>query len=409
MKIDTPMAGSDSIKLTRTIHPVGQGGFYTEIFGILENGSPKEHCFVYDCGSTSLKESQLKKILLSSIPSKMGIDALFISHFDADHVNGIKILAEQRNVNCLVMPQVDGYEWFYIIADCLENEREQADGDLVGRIRNICVDKGIKIIQVRPFVNDESNERLAGRDEIRIDSLSSNGNDPLPNCSKIVFPSVGGLVWEYVPINTADDQNILLLRKKLEAFLKEHTSNECDLSSLPSKEIVDMISKFRSSINGIYKEVFGNANKSSMCLYSGSLTPNNTTFYHHCRLEFFCYYRCPLRHFDWVRDKDACLYTGDAILTDNKLWPHIQKVLSKRLGRIGLIQIPHHGSLHNSNEEVFSIFKENHPVLFVSYGYSNTYGHPSNYLISTLLRSEMPVCQVTDWMDSAMYQIITVE
>lgn len=396
------MAGTDSITITRTIHPVGQGAFYTEIFNVPENGSSTEHCFVYDCGSTSLKQGSFKNRLLSSIPLGLDIDILFISHFDADHVNGIRILADHRKIKRIVLPQIDDYEWFYIIVDCLENERVQADEGIVSRLRDLCVKKSIPLVQVKPF-NDESGVREVDEDGIRFDRLSSNGNGALPNCSKIVFPSGGRLIWEYVPINTANEQKIKELKKSLEEFLKERTKSECGLSSLSAKQIVELISESRTSINKIYKNVFGDTNKSSMCLYSGSLSKNDAEPHSYlstlCLCDDRCWHPCHRE-----RNKDACLYTGDAKLTDDNLWHNIQRILSNRAGRIGLLQIPHHGSINNSDADVFSFLGNLRPVLFVSYGYNNSYGHPSNYLISTLLRSRLPVCQVTDWQDSTIYQ-----
>lgn len=398
------MAGTDSITITRTIHPVGQGAFYTEIFNVPENGSSTEHCFVYDCGSTSLNQVAFKNRLLSSIPSGMDIDILFISHFDADHVNGIKILADHRKIKRIVLPQIDDCEWFYIIVDCFENERVQADEGIVSRLRDLCVKKSIPLVQVKPF-NDESGVREVDEDGFRFDSLSSNGNGMLPNCSKIVFPSGGRLIWEYVPINTANEQKIKELKKSLEAFLKEQTKSECELSSLSAKQIVKLISESRASIHKIYKNVFGDTNKSSMCLYSGSLTKNDTKTDPYLLTSCLCSFRCHPPIY-WRINKDACLYTGDAYLTDRKLWHNIQRILSNRAGRIGLMQIPHHGSINNSAADAFSFFGNPRSVLFVSYGYNNPYGHPSNYLISTLLRNRLPVCQVTDWQDSTIYQEI---
>lgn len=49
------------MKLTRIIHPVGQGGFYSETFS---NGE-QEATFVYDCGGFNGGKNKMGKYLKS--------------------------------------------------------------------------------------------------------------------------------------------------------------------------------------------------------------------------------------------------------------------------------------------------------------------------------------------------------
>ena len=73
------------MRVIRTIHPVGHGGFFTEeLCDVTE-------CYnvVYDCGTrngTMLLEREINK----AFNRKQSIDLLFISHFDRDHVSGLK-------------------------------------------------------------------------------------------------------------------------------------------------------------------------------------------------------------------------------------------------------------------------------------------------------------------------------
>ena len=67
--------------MLRSFLPVGQGAFYRETFNLKEG----MHTIVYDCGSLtdlSIVERQIKHEF------KRGetVDAVFISHFDTDHV-----------------------------------------------------------------------------------------------------------------------------------------------------------------------------------------------------------------------------------------------------------------------------------------------------------------------------------
>ncbi|MGN0033231.1 MAG: MBL fold metallo-hydrolase [Candidatus Limimorpha sp.] len=103
------------MELVRIIHPVGQGGFYTESLKI----DNKEYLYVYDCGSVTAGEPE--KTIQSAIPDGQDIEILFISHFDEDHVNGIKELVNHRTIKKVVLPQIDKLHWFYILTNAMDN------------------------------------------------------------------------------------------------------------------------------------------------------------------------------------------------------------------------------------------------------------------------------------------------
>ena len=87
--------------LTRTIHPVGHGAFYTEeLTGF--NGDIIR--VVYDCGSkqaikqwqniidsafTAQGATMAKPKAKGKRPPKEEIEILFVSHLDEDHISGI--------------------------------------------------------------------------------------------------------------------------------------------------------------------------------------------------------------------------------------------------------------------------------------------------------------------------------
>ena len=63
--------------LTRTIHTVGQGAFYSEIFSARKK---KLFTTVYDCGSND------REYLNTNIEKFGAADLVFISHFHNDHI-----------------------------------------------------------------------------------------------------------------------------------------------------------------------------------------------------------------------------------------------------------------------------------------------------------------------------------
>ena len=83
------------MRMKRTFHSVGQGAFYTERFNI---GNRKINV-VYDCGTTTApKEKIIEREISNVFKKNEEIHALFISHLDADHINGIEYLAKYCNV-----------------------------------------------------------------------------------------------------------------------------------------------------------------------------------------------------------------------------------------------------------------------------------------------------------------------
>jgi beta-lactamase superfamily II metal-dependent hydrolase len=63
--------------------------------------------------------------------------------------------------------------------------------------------------------------------------------------------------------------------------------------------------------------------------------------------------------------------------------------------RIGLVQIPHHGSIENTDTAIFDLFSNHTMIFFMSYGIGNKYGHPSQYLIDMLETRCNRVVEVT--------------
>lgn len=93
-----------NFKITRTIHPVGQGAFYSEVLKI---DDIVLKTVVYDCGTTTegkYLNNEIKNLFAKN--SNKPIDLLFISHFHEDHINGIPDLINSKKVNKIVIPNV---------------------------------------------------------------------------------------------------------------------------------------------------------------------------------------------------------------------------------------------------------------------------------------------------------------
>lgn len=387
------------MNIIRTIQPVGQGGFYTEFFKYGTN----EHCIVYDCGSDTKGEP--KSTIHSAIPESTTIEILFISHLDNDHVNGIKELVKNNTIKRVVLPQIDSFEWYYILADSI-SKNKNADDSIINTIRTAIRDIPT-IIKVKPSdlergFDSSATYNLSGENE--------NFSDPIESGSQLSNKWLGGtLKWIFMPINNADGQKISKLKSDLELFLASMTGKTIDLSSLTSKEFISLINPHRKEVNEIYKKIFSSTNNASMLLYSGlNDTAHNTftsTIVARCHWAFcrrfwdYCYY---------PKNKEACLYTGDSNLLDDFQKKNIKNKVGLLIDRVGLLQIPHHGSINNFSLQSFHDIGLKECALFVSYGTRNKYGHPSTYLMGGLYGLNIPIAEVTETKNSTLYQRVYI-
>lgn len=117
------------IKFRQCIFPVGQGGFsmgfltktdHNNIDRILYN-------YVYDCGSIDLSEldrelAQVEELLMKD---NLLINTVFISHLDADHINGFDKLCKiiNGNIKNIILPYIDSKEQLYLIAVALSENK----------------------------------------------------------------------------------------------------------------------------------------------------------------------------------------------------------------------------------------------------------------------------------------------
>lgn len=391
------------MNVIRTLQPVGQGGFYTEHF-IVEGtqGLNEELYVVYDCGSEN--KAKLNASIRAAIPQNKEIEILFISHFDSDHVNGIKELRRHHAIKRVVMPQIDGLEWYYILTDSI-NHNKDADYAIIRDLKNAV--QGIPAIQVSPFDAEEEIERQWVESPVAFDDIPD--SRMIPSGTILPFTQFRQADWIFMPVNSGNGQLISQLKRHLEKlFAAQMGVGSIGLSRM-SDDIIPVINTYRKEINDIYRQYFGNANNASMLLYSGLKNASHTTttriHYYNSSSEFFVRrsYRFYPRH-----DKEACLYTGDANLLDTRQVRNIQSQISPLTSRIGLMQIPHHGSINNFSLSAYRALGVKHSVLFVSYGTRNKYGHPSTHLIGSLLTSGNPIASITECRDSAMYEVIEV-
>ena len=88
------------MRMMRTFHPVGQGGFCTKQWQL----DDKNLTIAYDCGSDS--KDCLYKEINAFVNTKQPIDVLVLSHLHNDHMNGVQYLIERQCVKCILLPVI---------------------------------------------------------------------------------------------------------------------------------------------------------------------------------------------------------------------------------------------------------------------------------------------------------------
>ncbi len=300
------------MELTRIIHPVGQGGFYTET---VFNGKDYFN-IVYDCGGGKkeiIKQridcylSLLKKQEPKNHPT---INAVFVSHFHDDHINGLDYLRKNASIQYLFIPQLTKKQIIELIVYNIINNQEKNTTDLIFNILNKKHDKDTKIIEVK-VLDEMLNNNL---DRHLIDISSLHDNDTILSGEGIyskIFEK-----WRYIPYNPK-----ILDDTKLNE-LHENLKREFNISDNFSYQELPEILKGKENLKKcreIYGKTFGknNHNSYSMTLFSGLNYPNSYKVslinQKICKDCFIC-----RRKETYIKNPN-CLYTGDFEVKNNFL------------------------------------------------------------------------------------------
>ena len=409
MMTEAPISEKSIICMRRLTHPVGQGAFYTEDF-YGQNGYVG--LVVYDCGTTKKAEKERLKEEIKRLPEGKDVDILFISHFDKDHVCGIKDLMQGRKIKRVVIPQISGFEWFYLVQDACVSKpwvgyrvnkhffdtiTELTHSDNVGEVIEVNSINGEEyrlgnaefpnnrkpeegnVTHERPELDANTNQQIeeAGNVDVIPDAkrsyINSGDNVYLDNVK----------VWEYIPFNYTDGRDIKDLKNRINSILRDELlkAGYYSIDQVPYQEVCAIIEPYLPKINNEYKDIFGCSNASSMCVYFGC---TQNTYLNSFEGHFLFAYNI---YEDIFANREGCLYTGDSILHNSNKLSFIISKLNKRNIHIGTLQIPHHGSFRNLDEDALDEMetkgiKPN--IFFASYGTKNRYRHPSKTLMKML-------------------------
>lgn len=381
-------------KMIRTFHPVGQGAFYTERFYDEEQGKPV-FTAVYDCGSVNVR--QLKKAIDQTFGENDIINLLFVSHFHSDHVNKIEYLKKRCQVRYIVIPELtSGLVLDSLVHDFIQSDGSEWNNDSL-QFLSSCINAsynndGDDIRVVRVDVSGEGSEE---RRVIYLDRGDSIG----PNVSRNT--EIRFRDWIYVPYYVGDKFEELITELKPEFEKIGFVFNQDFKATGYVEALCDEIRKIDVDIlRQIYGKVYkNNHNSYSMSVYSGIGCGREYDYDYDCRYDCRYYGRRRFLMYPWRTNHSLpyhvnCLYTGDYNAENGLNFTYLTTYFSRYWSRIGLVQVPHHGSEHNSDHKLYS-----HPdkLAIMSFGSKNRYGHPDSKTIDEIVSAGSVPIAVTEY------------
>lgn len=362
------------LDVVRTIHPIGQGAFYTETL----KADGREWNVVFDCGGTAGFVEKVVENYCKSLDPKQGkgrpeIDAVFISHFDDDHVNGLETLFGKANVKRIFVPLLNDVDVWAISPSFVDR--------LGGPSRNLLY-KSLLTSAVR---NSESSLEWDGQSATVV-KIEKRG--VMPN-------EADGLYLAEEPGKTRSIASGALVRPFLKSPWIFKTFNYDNSSSQRSAQLQDALKKrqitlslseiasrcsqqdYFGKVRDCYNSVRGSINGNSMVTYSGP-TEESTS---HMRTHSCCDY-CAICC-DWLYhfcEKAGCMYFGDYEAKGARKWKQYADDFKNQIPLLFMQQVPHHGSFYNYNLALNSEKKFN----FISAGVDNRFHHPHRGVLNQL-------------------------
>lgn len=395
---------------------VGQGLFYSgEIIG-----DKFEFFIVYDCGTFSRKsfiEREVQRVRKKIENTAKKINLLVISHFDADHVNGIASLLAKMQVDTVIIPYIIPL-YRLAIAAKYPNEKKDYYSFMSNPVKFL-TDRGVKnIILLGGSSPSEENkvdlnpENNPNDNNLLINKLLDDNNlkrsfTEDPNYEKDILNN------KFVHIKSHN--GYLFLRQfwyfrffnykvsgcTILEFKQALSNSNIDISTISKiRELIMRLDdkKTAKKIKACYKKIYSDINETSIIMYHGPLgNPKNYNLgyfnykyiYHFKYIRFEFYVRYLFSYFSNIiavktesgQIINSNLY-GTMLLGDinlNKRFNEIMMHFQESLKRTQFILVPHHGSRISWNSKL--IERTSDKAVWIYSAGINRKKHPSKSVI----------------------------
>ena len=367
-----------SLIVTQKFHSVGNGTFKSGSVGRQDTGEIFN--WVYDCGSTSM--TTLSRVLgaITQHGWPESIDMLVLSHFDNDHVNGVEEVLRHCRVKTLVLPFS---EWAQTVREIsvmgkkgtspstalmqLNPVKWLESRNFDARVEEIVLIKGGSNTSPISYSEDAPESKLTnfqqdGDGDVRhfsynyfsFDSAMSGASGirilrhdrsiPALNCDfEFVFYNAEK---DFAALGLIEQRNGQWYAKKSGSLLSDaKTDIQNTIMSINLHQpLSTMPAGWRKTLKNCYEYHFGHSGKAknniSLCMYAAPIRATPCQF--HVRND--C---CIIPHAKKPTVRLATLCTGDIHLTSSVISDIQNHLGTQRWDRIGLVQVPHHGSQHS--------------------------------------------------------------
>jgi len=378
--------GSPRLIVSMTQWGVGHGGFHT---AEVRDG-PTRACirrYIYDCGSRAPRARLAPRVIdyVKGLRSEnvSTIDVLYLSHFDSDHVNGVRglsiLLGSSIRVTKVVAPFLTPEERLLTLASSTQTPAFIVDLILAPVDTLTSLFPGSTVELVNSSRDDEGDDLLIEDDPPQMGDLSSAS----PGSSDIRVMSSGSKraepAWELIAhVQPAVSQ-------EARDFWAEVQRRGLSSSSSPDTATIrTLIETQRSELRKLALELLGEDgnNKSSILLYSAPAPTASVSCFvkEGAGRRQIGWSRLPSTARSWRDEHNdrfgGWLSTGDARLEARGSVGALAKGLGKvRLDRVMVIAAPHHGSKYNSDAALWSAFPNAKLVTVHATGSSSHHPH----------------------------------
>lgn len=410
----------------RRQHGVGQGGFHSAFVEADIDGQTYRYDYVYDCGAlqNSNPTAALERNLAEYRPRRAGtrkyvLDALILSHYDKDHMNGAEKIAKSYKVEKIFLPYLSPETLALEIArqaetitlEHLTTIFDAAHGttlwghEIVRVMRGPGENNRGDMQPPRTTTDIDANKVPPRRDNtysiphplIAVDASTNLPIENLVNHIQDVGLSGAGVqIWQFTFWNQKVDDilsfhimfGLAEIGFPIDALNTIGGSLEVAswLSVTDNRDdVVDAyklaIEEFEhSKLVGLPNSEF--ANYISLAMFSGPADTTDIEYQNNCLEPSNLYIRILFPYYRW-NGKAGWLGTGDAMLGEPEIWADFSSHFSKELKNICTILLPHHGAAPATGAKFYNRALNEEPDIYsvLSFGKTNGHGHPTTEVI----------------------------
>lgn len=368
-----------------TYHNVGQGLFFEGRFQFED----QEITIVYDCGAEKSYKSNLNSVISKFQISNNHIDILVVSHFDFDHISGIRQLLSQCTVSHIILPYLTNEDiLIYLLTQ--RNASPQEESWYTEFLKNpYIILSGFESIKKITFiVNEDEFEK-----SIWLESLDiTNGN---------MENEAIHTIYKQVEIDFKNSRDVHEVNANLKLKFYNYAISSQKEQAFKTKIKEEMRNRGDSSVHSLALRVLSNSketeefktnyryvsksnhnNVSLLMMYDFKITRGEIlkVAFQEEQLKLFNnapqYY--PLSNFRFVH-----FFTGDISLKYVKKHLQIYEHYKDLLPHVDAIQVPHHGSKNNWNDDLLKLIPKK-TIFIVSSGIHNQFGHPHTEVVDSI-------------------------